>query len=491
MARAVAIALVAAFVLGPAAKAQESSAPAKSAREYLAGALADQKRSQAVWIALAATKDPAVMPLLKALARSEDERGRRFAVAAIGQLATEDGWALLRERLAEDPSMPVRAEALGHLLEAEQVGADDLEAALQAKDPTIQLLAARGLVRLGHPSRGLATLEALAKSSDPVTGAMAGLTLLGLGYDEHREAMVKLLKNPRTNEGMISLLLGQIQQGKIKPAADLARLVIATRKEDALKVQAFHALAAVADVRPDLLALLGKDGDLVLRVNLLDLYADQRDVEAGLAKLAGGEDAVALLAGYELARLRREDFAAPAVAAVRTGHPMVMDYLLDAVEEEVKTEKALTPWEGVLLEMVRTAPDRGERMQPVHFRVAQAVTLLVDHGSTDAVGAVKKMLDSRYGPRKRAVAAGLLRAENKRAADLARALLKSPYHELSTDAALTLGKFGDPAAGPFFERILIRREQNPEPLVALAAWYTLKIAGREKQAAADLAEKIK
>jgi hypothetical protein len=189
------------------------------------------------------------------------------------------------------------------------------------------------------------------------------------------------------------------------------------------------------------------------------------------------------------------NFSAEGIKALDSGHPVVADYLLEAAQagmtEADAPAAARQAWEAMLLHLAESSPDRGTQMQPMHYRAARAVTLLADHGSEESLAQVARLLAGRYGPRVRAAAAGLLRAKDKRVCDLARPLLQSPYEELVTDAALTLGRFGDQAVGPYFERILVRRADAPAPLVTLAAWYTLKVAGLDIQAARTLAQAAK
>ena len=97
----------------------------------------------------------------------------------------------------------------------------------------------------------------------------------------------------------------------------------------------------------------------------------------------------------------------------------------------------------------------------------------------------------RHDARARAVLAGLRWSKIRAVCDLVRPLLKSPYHDLSTDAAMTLGRFGDDAATEHLQNILAHAAQEQPPLVTLACWYLLRIHAQARAAAEELAKTVK
>ncbi len=122
--------------------------------------------------------------------------------------------------------------------------------------------------------------------------------------------------------------------------------------------------------------------------------------------------------------------------------------------------------------------------------MAKAATILTDLGTPEAVAGLRKILAGPYNTTVRATAAGLLRSKSPAAMELARPLLASPYSELSTDAALVLGSFADPAAKGKLEQFAISGSGDPTPLRAMSCWYLLKIAGRTKTAAEQMARQM-
>jgi uncharacterized protein YbaP (TraB family) len=62
---------------------------------------------------------------------------------------------------------------------------------------------------------------------------------------------------------------------------------------------------------------------------------------------------------------------------------------------------------------------------------------------------------------------------------------------LATDAALALAHLGRAEARQALNDILANPQRNAPALQVLASWYLLKIDGRSKQAAVELAKLVK
>ncbi len=260
--------------------------------------------------------------------------------------------------------------------------------------------------------------------------------------------------------------------------------------------------------------------ELVCRVNLLQLLASQSDAAAHLAALAKGDDEVAALARLEIARKKittestekgkKETPASAssvpsqgdksvvnplekaALDAAGLGHPVVLDYILTCAREDAKARgKEADCYAPALLMMIAAVPEDITDMKIEHYRAALAATCLADIGGDAALAGLKKCLDGKYTAGVRVTAVGLLKSDNPAIADLARPFLKSPYDELAVDAGLILGRFGDRDAKAVLTDIAAKPDKHAIVLLARANWYLLKIAGKSKEAARELAKEIK
>ena len=121
--------------------------------------LADPTRAEPAFVALRATGDKHILPLLTALARSGDRNRRRFAVAALAEIAPAEATGALLERAKSDDDKSVRVEAMARLLATEALDDDHLPDLLRSADEEIRCMIADAMVRRG---RGHAALHAAA-----------------------------------------------------------------------------------------------------------------------------------------------------------------------------------------------------------------------------------------------------------------------------------------------------------------------------------------
>ena len=476
-----------------------SSSAARDPEAVLSEMLNDPRKVQAALVALQTTRDADLKVLLVALTRSADPGRRRFAIAALSRLAEEaeeikaEVAAVLKQRFAGDPDTAVRLEAMARLLAMEALDGLEIRDALGASDERVRCLAADALLRRGEGAFALEALDRMASSSDLATACSARLNLLSLGYREHLAALEQTVRDRRAPERIITQILAQISEERIASAAPLAQHVAESDRPLEMRIHAYSALAEVLPTAPAMMHQAIRDsGQIVFQVNLLGVLAARVEASRQLRDLAAGEDAVGLLARFELARRAGGSEAASAAKrAVALGHPVVIGYILDRAGEDTRVRGMLAGfYAGALLDVIHFAKPSALRMEAEHYHAARAATILADLGTAEALGGLRRILSGRYGPTVRAVAAGLVHSKNAATCELARPLLNSPYEELSSDAAMILGRFGERAATRRLEEFATSG-RHPTPLVAMSCWYLLKIHGRSKTAAQNLADNVK
>jgi hypothetical protein len=460
--------------------------------KYLSATLANTDNALAAMESLASTKDKDLLPVFAAMARSEDKQHRLFAVARSRDAFGEDAAGLLKERFKTDPVMAIRAEALVQLIELKVVTDDELLEAMKADDEGLRIVACRALVARNRTDVSvMETLRKLTSAKDDSTIVVARMCLLKAGQADQHDPLMELAKKESTSRLLLSLMLGQIIEEKIAPAADIAQYLAANRTGP-LQVQAYKAVSATTPNAPELiLAAIRKTDSIVSRIYLLHVLADRDDATDALKAVAATDDAAGALARFDLARREGSGITETGLKALESGHPVVCEYVLDRAKKELDARgpqsEAYVP---VLVKLVTSVDPSLLNMSEDHIRAARAVTLLVDYGSPQAMEAVRSILSGKYSAITRAAAAGLLRSQNHAACELARPLLKSPYEEIMTDAMLVLGRFGDSEALPSLEHILHSVKGEPVPLATLVCWYTLKTQRQSASAAKELARGI-
>ncbi|MFW6132956.1 MAG: hypothetical protein ACOC8F_03605, partial [Planctomycetota bacterium] len=293
---------------------------------------------------------------------------------------------------------------------------------------------------------------------------------------------------------MLATLLAQIRRDEIAAAAPLARALVRSDRDPALRAMAWDALAAVTDARDALVEAIAKSGSIRQKLNLLRILADCDDPAGHLRTLADGAGVAAAAARLEAARTSGGDVGAAALAAVKVHHAMLTEYVLLRAGEDAETPEPGArgrAYADALVHVVRAAPAEARRMVRDHRLAARAAALIVDLGDGDGLRALRGILDGRHTALQRAVAAGLLRSESEASCALARRIADSPYRELAADAALVLGRHGKPDAVEGLVRILTHPARHARPIRVLASWYLLKATGRSETAVQKLADELK
>lgn len=490
--------LLACIFVSAATVSAASAQSYQDAQDYLARGLADKDTSPAVLRALQACGDEDMLPIFAALTCSKDKATRLAATSVIGKVVGKLAASALVDRLRNDTVMVIRIEALVQLMSLDAADTELLTEAMAINDEQMQCIAARGLIKKGQTREAAAVLEKLTKSDDATTAAIAQMSLLGLGYKDYAEPLETLMFKRTTESELVALLLEQINEEKIVAAAGIAEKLAAELKEGPTKVWALRAMTAVSpDATKVLAETISKSDRTVYRVSLLGMLADQKDAADYLKQLGEGDDAVATLARFELARGDADEKATKEIReALKSGHPVVTSYILTRCQEDTKKlGKKADFYTPALLEFVDKVPRDAREIKDEDFKkyylATRAATAVADIGTENAFEGLSKILSGPYGARKRVVAAALHHTSNDIAKDLARPLLQCPYEEIAFDAALTLGRFGDPGAASYLRKIIAQKDLHSPELVSLASWYLLKTGGLTAQAAKNLAAVIK
>jgi len=486
-------------ILAPPGVHANAADPPKGPYDYLAGSIADKDRSLAALRALKAIEDKELAPLFVAMSRSGDKTKRLMAVGALGRIGGDHAVAALKQRLSEDTMMAIRAEAIVHLLNLKAADAPLLAGAAKVGDDSIRCIAARSLSTRSstkkHKDLALATLKELVESNEPITAVLARVRLLAMGDGTQLPFLTRLIANRETDVTIVRLTMIQIYDEKIASAAPLARTVIGSADRPLhVRVLACRALAAASPkATPVIFESLRKSSSMIYRISALAIIAERKDAGPYLAAIAKSSLAVGTIARFEQARKTPGPAASLAIQkALELKHPIVINHVLQQAEQDIEKLKDKADfYTPGLLKYIASVDADTPRMGPQHVLAARATTMLLDLGTPTAMAGVRKILAGRYSAVTRSAAAGLLRTKNKAVCPIARDLLKSPYPELASDAALTLGHFADPAAAEYFNRIITRESGHSITFTTMASWYLLKIQKQSAAAAKKLAALIK
>ncbi len=472
---------------------QAQSSNTQAAMKHLRGSLGDKRSINMVLTVLRATGDKHLLPLFTAVSRSADKKRRLFAVSALPEIGDKASAPVLLERLRKDPLMAVRSEALIRLLDLKAISDEQLIEVLKTSDDGIQCIAARELVRRGRGMEAEKTLRTLTFVTDLSTACMARVSLLSLGYNEQLDELKKTFADPNTPQEVKALVLYQIAEDKVVLGMDLVRMMTRS-KSSRLRLAAYRAIKEISPrASAELADAIGKSTRTGIRVRLLKLLADRSDSSLFLVQISKGKDVIADLARFELLRIKGGDRAAGAVAqVVKSGHPIVIDYVLSRANEDIKKRPDKSAYYAIsLAEYIRSVEPFPKAMGADHQRAAVAATLLGDLGTPEALGLLRKILSGRYNGVTRATAAGLLRSTNRAVCDIAAPLLRNPYREIAMDAAFTMGRFADRRAAPMLRTTLDHPQRYSSAVTALCAWYLLKIEKATQKAGQDLAKVIR
>ena len=462
---------------------------------YLVDALrqTDPNRLEVVLAALSATGDKELAAPLGVLARGGDPQCKQLAMRALVRVLGKDAAPVMLERLKGDLSVQVRRQALGHLIALDAISADDLTEALGADDERIRCLAACALAQQGQILQTADVLQDLSGSADPATANLARIALLMLGHTDQLAPIGQVLCGADTGELLKQLMLEQIQRGKVSPAAELVERVARTGSK-ALRLRAYMAYAAISPkASATMREAIGKSPDLVFRTQVLAILADCDDARVHLEAIAAHDDALGLMARFELARTDGGQKAAQAVAAaMKLGHPIVVDGILRRARQDIDADReAAGFYTEALLDYIRSVEPNAPRPETEHHLAATAAGILADLDTPAAMAGLKEILSRRYSTITRVVTAGLLQSQNRAVCSLARPFLASPYEQPATNAALVLGYFADPEAAAKLRAILNRPTSRDPGLGVLVSWYLLKIDGQAQNAADALARQIR
>lgn len=466
------LACVAALLgVAPAARSQGALA----ARRQLQKLLLKQREGVLAMVGLRATEDQALMPLLIHAARTGDPQRRMVALSGLVRLKGPRALAILRERALIDESEAVCIQSLGELLEMDAADDTLLGKMLSGRPTGARMLAARHLVRRGKGRRALGVLKEFAASKSEEAVVIARMCLLAMGHKDQRPRLARRAQDPGAPDRILAILCGQAAEDKIPAALPMvAPLAKSTARPVEVRLAAYRAVAVLDPGGPAKLAdALVKSTRTSFRFYLLRILLDEGD-KGQLPRLAREKDVVGAIARFELARPKGGPAATRAAAAVVDhGHVVGVIHVLNRAKEDIKARGSKAAFYApVLIDVLRAASKA--RREPTAGRAA---TLLGNLGTPEALRALKDVLNGSKRQPRRAAVAGMLVTTNRAAAMLVVPLLKSPYSELSTTAALALGRFGRRVAAERLSEIVANPQRHPPQIAAMAAWYLLKIHG--------------
>ena len=473
----------------PATGQTRSTKADQVATAWLIAALKNPRRAESVLAALRSAGQDELIPLFAALSRSGDKRMRLLAATALGRIGKPSVIAPLKKRVMTDTQMIVRAEAMVHLLRLKALSRDELRVILAFPDENLRCMAGRSLLRIGAVNDARAALTALTGSKDQATSGLARMAMLGTGDASQMTPLRKRLADPNTTRAVVALLMEQIVEEHLTAALPLAVQVAETHKSSEIRILAYKAIAAVSSQGATVLRdAIGSAKGIVRQVPLLHALASGKGGSAHLSALSRRSDVVGALAAFELTR---RTGGAKAVAAgkkaLATGHPIVIEYLLDRARTDIAADTSRAAFHApILLGIIQAVETHPKAMSQEHVRAAQAVQLLVELGDRDGIAALTRIIAGRRSAVLKAVAAGLRWSRNPAVCNLARPLLNNAYEELMIDGAMTLGYFGKPEATDALLGVVRHTDRHPDALVTLACWYLLKIRRKQAQGVAKI-----
>jgi len=455
-------------------------------------ALADPGGIETVLVVLQSTGDEDLRPLFEASCRSGAESTRSLALAALAETCKERAADVLKDRLANDPSKAVRLKAAIALFGSDLLSADEMRGLLGSQHEELQCLAADALVRQGQGRTVQPLLEKLAGSESQATACSARLDLLALGDKGQLDELQRLVRDRGSDQRVVLQVLSQISDEKVLAAAPLAVEAADSDWPREVKLRAYWAVAAVCpDASGIIHRAIRRSDQIVMKVNLIRILASCPFPAEQLKDLAKDDDPPGLVARFELARqagAKALDWAAG--NAIQQPHPVVVEYILSRAGEDVEAAgQTARSYQAPLLNYIRSRKPSSQ-MSAEHYQLAKAATVLADLGGEGAIDGLREVLSGPYNTKVRAVAAGLLRSKNPAVCDLALPLLESPYPELSSDAALVLGRFGRAEAAEKLRQLARRSQGAPQAMEVLACWYLLKVSGGARSAAEALARQV-
>lgn len=448
----------------------------------------DIKLFQPILAALQSTKDDDLTELFVALSKNRDKKIRLMAVMALGDLENSLSTNALEQRLEKDTVMAIRAESLVYLLNRNQADSFLLKTVLSSRDENIRCIAARALSRktANSNSSAITTLKGLVSSNDQTTSALSQTSLLAAGYGEYYAPLEKIFLDKKADISVIRLVLRQIAEEKIIQAAPLAIHILQGDYPKHIQVLAARAVANATpeNLRP-LFNAIRKSSSTVFRISVLRELSECPGASPYLQTIAKSNLTVGRIAEFELARkscFSKTNSPLLVKKAIMSGHPVAINFILQRAREDIKEGRIPSNvYVPAFINFIKSVNAYSKQMTSQHILAAQASELLVEIGGDEAINAIQNFLNERYSSRLRAVSAGLIHCKNPIAAKLVRRFINYPYLEISSNAALTLGHFGDKAAEKYFFDIIKDKDTNSRELVTLACWYWLKINDKHKE----------
>lgn len=476
----------------------EASVPDEAvalARSFFVEALDDNEKLPTVLAGLRSTEDPALLPFFEALTRSGDRSLRLMGTVMLPRVGGKQAAPALLGRLREDPAMVVRAEALVQLLDLEAVTDQQLREATAIEDEGVQIIAARALARRGKHDVADPILKRLADSRTPDTAALARMSLLGGGDRTQITPLRKILLDETTPPDLLVRLLNQIRQEQIHDALPVAEYLARPGQLLPVRIRAYMAVADLSPkASPQLAQAIRAERNAMLKINLLRLLAERDDAGPFLRDLAVANETtpVSRVASFELARKSGGPTARQAAKAViASGHPILIEYVLNRFREDLDAGREdLNFYVQPVLTFLQRSRLDPSRMTTAHDRAALAVELLGDLGSESARKGLWELLDGEDRTLRKLTAGALYRCGDPKIADLVQPLLKSPFSQEKTYAALLLGKCNRPEAAPVLADIQQRASTQSVDVLTLANWYLLKLSGSAGACVDELAGKV-
>jgi len=239
-----------AMILLTAATAAAESDPQVVLADMLAGGDAE-----AAWVALRATEDANLQPMLEALSRSPSPARRRFALAALAELLEDRAADLLAEHAFGEEDRGVRLEAAARLLWLDGVSDEIIERALASEDREVRSMAVDTMVRHGRGFAVADQLRTLAACDHAPTACSARLNLLSLGHRDQLVALEQTIADAASPQPLLMRICAQVGEDELTTAGEMVLRLAESDRPVELRLQAWR---AVSKVVPGAASLLGE-----------------------------------------------------------------------------------------------------------------------------------------------------------------------------------------------------------------------------------------
>jgi HEAT repeat protein len=434
-----------------------------------------------------------LVPLYMAACNSADRNFRLLGTMALGEYTTPEAVAALLTRIEADSTSAIRQQALGRLIDSGAITHDQLKVLLETGDEGLQSLAARALSMEGQGAAAVMHLRKLAASNDPLTSCLAMMNLLALGNEDQLPALEAVVDQPGTKSEVLEMICLQTMEQKILPAQRLLEKISTPAFPMQLRLTAYKALAELSPAGAAVVAEALRESDQVVpRMLMLRMLVLSRHGGPHVENIAKQNDVIGEAARFEALR-HSPEAATAAMKLLAAEHPIVVGHLLDRIStsgpDGSPPGDVFVP---VLVEIIERTPPGDGPLTQEHEHAAWAARILADMNTPASLSVLEGLLNTGgYTPSRRASVAGLLQTRNQKAVDLAMPLLESPYEELAITAALAMARHGDARCRKNLLGILQSPDRHRMTIPILAAWYLLRLDGRSKDVANQLAGLIK